>query len=178
MGYVDGGCREHGRFAIPVLSFDYGRDPCPKCRGYQTCDIQYHEGAIPFTQEEMKQIMQDYTPSSNVFPGDKTGPHNPVLIIFLDHPDATRESILTYIRKRIIEHHAGLKTSKIHFHAQTYGDWMKLFPRLQKPHFKKMVEQIRFLDPSFAEGGITFEDNNHRFNPSARKNASRNFSSY
>ncbi len=177
MGYVDGQCKKHGNFLIRAPPFDYDQDPCPKCGGYQTCDIGYSEGEPPFKEEEMNEIAQDYPTGSNVFPSDKPGPHNPVLIIFLNHPDATRDEILTYIRRRIRKHVRGEKTSKIHFHSQTEDCWGKLFPGKGK-HYKHLVEQIRFLEPSFAEDGITFEDNYHRFNPNARKNASRNFSRY
>jgi hypothetical protein len=175
MGYIEGTCRQSRNFSVHALSFNYEKDPCPKCGGLQTCDIDYSDS---FTKAEINQIMKDYSPSSNIFPGDNEGRHNPVLIIFLDHEGATLENILAYIRKRIFQHHGGLKTSRIHFHAQTYNHWMKLFPGSKTRPFKILVDKIRFVDPSFAEDGITFEDNNHRFNPNARKNASRNFRPY
>ena len=174
MGYIEGKCMQSGTFSIHSYSFDYQEDPCPKCGGFETCDILYSDS---FTETEINQIMKDYSPSSNIFPGENKGNHNPVLIIFLAHKNATRENILAYIRKRIIQHHDGLKTISIHFHAQTYEHWTKLLPG-KKPLFQKLVNEIRFLDPSFAEDGITFEDNNHRFNPNARKNASRNLRTY
>ena len=70
MGYIEGICMQSGTFSIHSHSFDYQEDPCPKCGGFETCDILYSDS---FTETEINQIMKDYSPSSNIFPGENKG---------------------------------------------------------------------------------------------------------
>ena len=126
-----------------------GTDPCPICGSVRKCDVHW-EHIRPFDEYEMEEIANNYDGigGCNVFPGGVPGPFNPRLVIFVDHPEATRERILERIRRRISMHQDGQRTYELIFVSRRRGTMQAKMGVKEK--FGQLVDQWRFFEPSFA----------------------------
>ena len=151
MPILRGFCQEAGnidRLEIIMPAPVASAETCPMCGQFQVCDVRWVDDV--FSEYDMDRIRSDddIHPNHNVYPGGSPGRFQPHLVVFVDHPNFDFAQLEETLRRRIRLHRdPETRTLSVLFVSLTKTSMMT---KMRAKHFRPMVSQWRWMDPTFA----------------------------